>query len=135
MIKFAGRLRRYFGAGSGQALVTLLIFVAVAMIITSAAVALSIINAQATSTFAQAEEALQVAQSGADNALLRLLRDPSYAGETVSVGNGTATITVSGAATKTIVVEATVDNVKRRLQIVGSLTNNTLNVTDWSEIE
>lgn len=62
---------------SGQALVTLLVFSAIAIIITSAAVTVSLINTQTTSKYSIGAEALAVAEAGADNAVLKLLRKNS----------------------------------------------------------
>ena len=87
---------------SGQTLVLLLVFVAITITITSAAVAMMIINSQSGSRFELREITYTVAESGAENALLRLLRDPDYTGETLTIEDGTATITVTGSSVKTI---------------------------------
>src|SRR3989338_10015638 len=94
----------------GQALVTLLVFIATATIITAAATTVTLINSQTTGKFAQGESALSIAQTGADNAILRLLRNPSYSGEVLTVGNGTVTINVSGSSVKTITSEGKYGN-------------------------
>lgn len=119
----------------GQALVTLLVFMATAITITSGAVIVTIINSQGSSKYELGEEALQIAETGADNAILRVIREPAYSGETVSIGAGTATITVSGTSTKTIVSEGSNGGFKRKVQVVGNLTNNAFSLTSWSEID
>ena len=122
----------------GQALVTLLVFVATAMIITTGAVAVTIINSQTTGKFAQGEEVLHIAEAGADNAILRILRDPNgiYTGEgPLAIGSGTVTITVTGSTTKTITAEGASGNFIRKIRVVGDLTNNTFNITSWREID
>ncbi|MBI4033249.1 MAG: hypothetical protein HY377_01935 [Candidatus Blackburnbacteria bacterium] len=121
----------------GQALITLLVFVAVAMIITAGAVTVTIINSQGISKFAQGEEALFIAETGADNAILRILRDPNntYLSETLSVSDGTATITVSGTTSKTIISEGRSGNFKRKIQVDGSLTGNVFTISAWREID
>ena len=119
----------------GQALITLLVFTVIALITTASALTVTLINAQTTQKYASAEETLTIAQSGAGNAILRLLRNPSYTGETLTVGNGTVTITVTGTTTKTIVAEGVSDNFRRKVQVVGTFANTVFSVTSWSEID
>lgn len=117
----------------GQALVTLLVFIAVAVIITSAATALIIINSQTSLSLNLGQEAYQVAESGIENALLRLLRDPAYAGETLTVGQGTATIIVTGANPYTLTSTGIMGNFSRRLQTTAQFSSGILSVTSWQE--
>lgn len=118
----------------GQAFVTLIVFVAVATTLISAAVVVTLVNSQGTSKYALGEETLIIAESGAENALLRLLRDPNYTGETLTNVNGTATITVTGSTTKTITSEGVNGNFKRKIQVVGSFSNNIFSITSWNEV-
>ena len=120
---------------TGQALVTLLVFIATATIITAAATTVTLINSQTTGKFAQGESALTIAQAGADNAILRLLRNPSYVGEVLTVGSGTATITVSGSSVKTITAEGKDGNFIRKIQVVGTFVNNTFTVSSWDLVD
>lgn len=119
---------------TGQMMVALLAFMAMAIILTTAATAVTLVNAQTSSKYGLGQEALRFAESGADNALQRLLRDPNYTGETLSVGTGTATITVSGSGTKTIVSEGVNGSFRRRVQVTATYASNVLTVTSWSEI-
>ncbi|MCR4324324.1 MAG: hypothetical protein NUV69_01405 [Candidatus Curtissbacteria bacterium] len=127
--------RQVLKSRSGMVLVTLLVFMAVGIIITSAAVVIVLVNSQATSRFFLGEEAYAAAESGAENAILRLQRDPNYAGESgMIIGRGTANITVSGSSTKTIVSESTVGSYKRKIQVVGNYQNFIFTPTSWVEI-
>lgn len=119
----------------GQTLVMLLVLMTTGIIITSAAVILIIVNSQASSKFSLGEDAYAIAESGAENAILRLIRNPSYAGETLTVGNGSATITVTGSSTKTIVSEGVRGNFRRKVQVVGGYVNNIFTPTSWTEID
>lgn len=119
---------------AGQALVALLVFMAVALTLTAAATSVVLIGLRSTTAYSLGEEALSYAEAGVDNAMLRLIRDPAYTGETLTVSTGTATITVSGAgSSKTIVSEGVSGNAKRRIQADATLQNNTLSITSWSE--
>lgn len=120
---------------TGQALVSLLVFIAVATTITAAATTVTLINSQTTGKFAQGESALTIAQAGADNAILRLLRNSSYSGEVLSVGGGTATITVSGSSVKTITSSGADGNFIRKIQIVGTYVNNTFAISSWDLVD
>ncbi len=95
---------------------------------------MTITNSQNTTKFQEGMIAFQVAESGAENAVIRLLRDPSYTGETLTVGSGTAVITVTGSSTKTILSSGTNGNYLRKLQIVASYVNNILTITSWQEV-
>lgn len=120
---------------SGQTLITLLVFMVIAVTIITSAVAVTIINSESTSKLAISEEAYLLAQTGADNAALRLLRNPNYTGESLSVGSGTVTVSVSGTTTKTIVSEGVMGNFKRKIQAVGTFSNNIFTISSWSEID
>lgn len=119
----------------GQSLVTLLIFMAIAIIITTTAIAMAIINSQANTKYALGEEAYHVAEAGIENAILRLLRNPNYMGEVLAVGKGTATITVSGAATKTIISEGKVSGLYRKIEVIGTFSNNSFVINSWREVD
>ena len=119
---------------TGSALITLLAFMAAAIIFTTAAVAVVIINEQSSLKYSLGEEAYLVAEGGAENAALRLLRDPSYAGETLVIGNGIAVVTATGSATKTVTSDGTADGFHRRVQVVGSYVNSVFTVNTWNEI-
>ena len=119
---------------SGQTLITLIIFMGMSVTIVSAAVAVLFINTSATSTIGSGIEAYYIAEGGAENAILRLLRNPNYLGETLQVGQGTATITVTGADPKTIVSLGKIGNFSRQIQVVAGYTDNILTVSSWKEI-
>lgn len=123
------------GKESGQMLVALLAFMAMSITITSAATAITLVNTQTTSKFSQGQEALSLAETGAENALMRLLRDPTYTGpETLTLLNGTATISVSGSSPKTITSEGKSGEFRRRVQVTATQVNNVLTVNSWSEV-
>ena len=119
----------------GQTLVVLLVFVAMAMAVVTAAVAVVVSNTQSSSRFEIGQTALGLAESGAEEALLLLLRDPTYAGGTLTTVDGTATISVSGSDPKQIVSSAVVGGARRKIQVVASYTAGVLTVQTWREIE
>ncbi len=117
---------------SGQAVVALLFFMTISIAIITAIVIIVINNATAVSSLEQGTDAYYAAESGAENALLRLLRNPSYSGETLAVDKGTVVIQVkNGIATST----ATVANSIRKIQVDTVYNNNVASVTSWKEIK
>lgn len=120
---------------TGHSLIMLLVFMTMAMIITTGAVTVTLINSRATTTWYQGEQTLPLAQSGIENAILRLLRDPNYTGETIQLDVSSVTTTVTGGTTKTITTEATNGSAKRKIQVIGSFTNNVFTISSWREIQ
>lgn len=122
----------------GQALITLLFFIIISITVTSAAVIMVMVNSLSGMKFQQGEIAYEIAQSGADNAVLRLLRNPAYTGEIVAVGSGTATIEVTGSGTSgspfVITSTGVIGNFTRKIQITATYTNNLLVASDPKEV-
>lgn len=118
----------------GQALISLIFFVVIAMIITSTAVAVSIANSISVSKLHSGTEALYIAESGIEEAVLRLIRDPNYSGGTVTVGSGTATITITGETTKIITSEGRDGNFIRKIRATADYNDNIVSILTWTEI-
>ena len=122
---------------NGQTLIALLIFMMLSIIITTTAVTVTVINAAGNTQTNFGELALQAAETGAENALLRLERDPTYTGETMTINSATtATITVSGTTTRTITSVGTVAGIgtfKRTVVVTASYSGLAFTVTNWVE--
>ncbi len=126
---------KIFNSQTGQALVTLLFFSIVAITITSAAVIVTLTQAKTGTTLELSNEVYYLAESGAENALLLLLRDPSYSGEQLVLPNGTITISVAGTNPKTITSVAYANGITRQIQVQADYTNSILTVLSWKEVE
>jgi hypothetical protein len=119
----------------GQALITLLFFTVIATTVTSAAVMIILVNSLNGTKFQQGSLAYQIAQSGVENAKLRLLRDANYAGEVLPVGDGTATVTVSKSGTQyTILSKGQVGNFIRQVQVVATYSASLFTVSSQKEV-
>jgi hypothetical protein len=122
----------------GQALITLLFFTVIGVTVTSAAVVMLLVNSLSGTKQQQGDIAYEIAQSGADNGLIRLLRDPSYTGETLSVGSGSATITITGSGTNgspfVILSKGTNGIFVREVQVMATYQSNLLTVTSRKEV-
>ena len=123
-----------FQLQKGQALITLLFFVLISLTITSAAIIIIIINSISVSSFQEGTLAYYTAESGVENALLRLLRDPNYTGETLAIGGGTAVITVVGSNPKTVVSVGQNGNFKRTIQAQMDYNSGYYTFSNWKEI-
>lgn len=123
-----------FHSQKGQALVTLLFFMLIGIAVTSSAIAVLITNAMGTSYSDQGVESYYVAESGIEDAILKLIRNPSYtsSGYSIPVGDGTATVTISnGYATSS----GSLANTIRKIQIKTVYNNDgTLIITSRKEI-
>lgn len=129
------KMRKQIEKQSGNALVTLIFFMAIAITITTAAAGIMLSTSISANKVEQGAKALQAAESGAEEALLRLLRDPSYTTGTISVGDGSASIQVSGAETKMIISTGNVGNFTRKVQVVaGYDAQDRLTITSWKEV-
>jgi len=107
--------------------------------VTSAAVVLMYVNAVSGSKQQDGEVAYQAALSGAENAKIRLLRNPSYTGESnLSIGSGSATIAVTGSGTSgdpyVITSTGTMGNFVRKVQMQATYVNNFFSVSSEKEI-
>ena len=116
---------------AGYAVLTLLVFMTISIAIVTAIVIMVLNNVTALSAVEQGTVSYYSAETGAENALLRLLRDPSYSGETLPIDGGSVVIAVgNGVVTST----ATIDNSVRKIQLNYVYNNNVLTVTSWKEI-
>lgn len=125
---------KIFNMQHGQALVTLLFFSIIAITITSAAVIVIITQAKTGTTIGLSHNVYYMAESGAENALLRLLRDPTYTGEQLVLSDGTVSITVTGTNPIIITSQATVSGFLRKVQVQADYTNAVLTVLSWKEL-
>jgi len=132
---------------SGQTLVALLFFVMVGMIVTAAAVMILSTNSLAAQKLSQGEVTRQLAETGAENALLRLLRDKSYGdcpnyclGDTLNIGDDSVLIKVKTtiiAETTTITINSVAisGNFVREIEVkVVKNPNDVLTPLSWKEI-
>jgi hypothetical protein len=115
----------------GQALVVLLVFMTVGVMVTFATTLLSAYSITLSSSSQLTDLSVDVAESGMENAILRLLRDPAYTGETLTLPDGTATITVTGTSTKTITSVGVAGNYRHTVVTTATYVNGILSLSQW----
>lgn len=121
---------------SGQALVSLIVFISIAMIIISAMVTIIGSNSILTSITQQSLLVKQAAENGIENALLNLLRNPSYTGEDLSsVINGydTQVVVTGDDVNKTITSTSSSLNYQWKIKAKVVYNNNVMNITFWQD--
>lgn len=118
----------------GQALVTLLYIMVIGIAITSAIAVIMLVNILGGGTMQQGELAYYTAESGIENAMLNLLRNPSYTGETFNLGAGSVTTQVTSQNPLTIVATGRYNNIARKIQVQTIYNNNVLTISSWKEI-
>lgn len=118
----------------GQVLVMLVVFVSIMTAITAMAVNLVINTSSSASKFENSVSLLQAAESGAERALINLLRDPNnYFGETFTINDASVTVSITGSSTKTLVSTAEWGNVSKAVQlIIDNPTDSPMTVTSWT---
>jgi hypothetical protein len=117
---------------SGTSLISLLLIAVIGLTIAGGATMMVIINSQSGLKFQESTLAYALAQSGADNAMLRLLRDPSYIGESnLQMDGGTVDIAVSNINGGFIATTSgRVGNYIRKIQIRARYDENHVLVVD-----
>jgi hypothetical protein len=118
----------------GQTLVLLLVFMMVAIAISTAAAFIIATNSLSITNISQGLATQSMAEAGAEKALLQLLRDPNYKGETFSLDTGIVTATVSGTTTLTIDSTATNSGYLKRVEVKATYSNNVLTPVSWKDL-
>lgn len=122
---------------SGQALISLLLITIIGITIISSAAILVYGNTQSAGIAEQGTYAYYAAESGAEEGLLRLLRNPNYTGtqgQPISVGLGSAVIlvnTTSGLITSTGTYNSTV----RKIEVQTVYNNGVRTISSWKEVQ
>lgn len=121
----------------GQALIMLLFFVLVGVAITTAATFIIASNSEAVTTLSEGIIAKEMADSGAETAMIGILRNSdTYSGETINnLNGGSVVVTVTGATSKTIDSVATNGNFVKKVEVTVTYSNNVLETpSSWKEI-
>lgn len=137
-MKIFKRAKSIIKTQTGQALVLVLMVAAVVLTVTT--VAIGVVISSSYSTLRKQNELLTfaVAESGAEESLIRLLRNPNYSGGNLLVSGGNATITVGG--NQPPIVVANLGNLnnhqkKVQLELARNLATTVITINQWKEIE
>ena len=120
----------------GQVLVSILIIIAVAVLATGTAVVASSLS-KTTGVATTSDKLLYAVESGADEALIKLLRNPTtYSSESISINGTLVQITISRPSATNIVIlsSASQDNLIRKVEVSVEFVNNIHTITSWREV-
>lgn len=119
----------------GQVMITMLYIMVIGMLVTTGAAYALIGNTQATTTYELGSLALAAAESGLENAVLRLIRDPAYSGETLTIdANTTARIAVSTEAGIVVTSTGSAGSAVRHMQAQIHYNDDILRIDSWKEL-
>ena len=120
----------------GNILITVIIFMFIATLVITAAVVTILSSSTSVSKVEQGQMAYQAAESGMDEAVIQLLRNPGYTGSQTNIPTGQSTfnLTVSGGATKTIDSWGKYGAFIRHIQTTASYNVGALSVNPWQEV-
>lgn len=116
-------------------LIALMIFIVVGISVATTATMIVIDATVGVSQQQAGNAAIDVAESGAEIAILSLLRDPAYTGEVLSIGEGTATVSIEGENPYTLHVVGEIYASSRSLEVVVAREEGSWLVQEWYEVE
>lgn len=120
---------------SGQVLIAMLYVMVIGILVTTGAIYALINNTQATSMFEAGSLAHSAAESGAENALLRLVRNPTYSGELFTLSPGqSALVTVSTSSGITILSSGTYGTIQKQIEVEVHYNGGELVTDSWREL-
>lgn len=112
-----------------------LVLMVVGIAIVSMSLALVITTSQSMGGAMESGRIRAVVESGVENAILKLLRNPSYAGESMVVDEVTVVVTVTQGAQTTIIATATSGEYRQRYQVLLERISGVLTVVSWQQID
>lgn len=107
----------------------------IGVLVTTGAVYSLISNTQSASFFESGSQAYAAAENGVENALLRLIRNPSYSGETLTMDGGQGVvITVNTASgTSVIMSSGTYGNTMKQVEVKVHYNGGVLYIDSWKD--
>lgn len=119
----------------GQALLVVTLIGVIALIAVVSATTLLISELKKSTVTTRGLAEYQITYGVLENALLRLLRDPNWAGETVTLGTSTCVVTVTGAlSAKTIETSCTDGNYVRNITASAAFEDGIMSVSTITEV-
>ena len=131
MYQFKVELKR----SKGQALIPLLILIVILLSLGATAIELAIGNILIDRYSQEELIGYYTTESALENGLLRVLRNPNYAGEDLQINGASCTIEVSGTTEKTILAFCEDENWIRRIQAQISFVDGQMEINSFQEIE
>lgn len=127
----------------GQILASVVVFVALGLIVISISAVITIINIQNAYKINLSNQALFYAESGAEEAVLNFVRNPSYNGGTISFGLAPVSVSVNNVSCDNNIynpckrIVSAVNNYygfTRKIEVIISLANNKVSIISWKQV-
>ena len=118
----------------GFALVILMFLMVLAVTVITAAVSLMILGSASSTLLISGDSTKSIADSCIENAIIRLIRNPAYSGESLDINEGNCQITVTGLTDKTVSAQANYGNKKKRVEVNLNLNNNIISLISWKDV-
>ena len=112
----------------------LLFTVSISLMVVTASVMIIAANSLSVSHVESGSLAYHIAESGLEDALMRLLRDPAAAEGTLTVGLGQATVIVTGSDPLVVTSTGRLGNFVRSVRADVSYTGGIMTVSSWQEV-
>lgn len=128
-------LKRLHNNKSGQILTSVIVFMAFGLSVIALSSVLTIINIQNTAKYSESTRALNYAEAGAEEAVLRIIRDPNYPGGTLPLDTANVNMQIVGdASNKTVTSTAVYNGFTKRIQVQVSLADDKVSLVSWKQI-
>lgn len=117
------------------AIMMMVIILAVGILIVSTTALIGVDDLEIGFSQEAGSHAILAAESCAEEAMLRLSRNSSYTGGSLTVGESSCTIAVTGTpcGSCTIDVTSTRDNFTRNVQVGVTVSGSSVDITSWEE--
>lgn len=134
---FRNLFKQHSHKDKGQALIGVLAVIAISTVLVSSLMTNSLISANSSLKLRQSNQMINNTDSYMQNAIIRLIRDPNYIGETLTLDNGRVIIEVTGNNPKSILVKSinTQNDILSRLTLQVNIDNyGVITVSGWKEL-
>lgn len=133
---FRNRFKQHSHKDKGQALIGVLAVIAISMILVSSLMMNSLISADSSLKLRQSSHAIINADSYIQDAIIKIIRDPNYVGESLTLPDSRVIIEVTGDNPKNILVKSInfEGDILRRLSLqVNFSDNGAISIDNWTE--
>jgi len=128
-------LKKLHSNKSGQILTSVIVFMAFGLSVIALSSVLTIINIQSTAKNSESTKTLSYAEAGAEEAILRLVRDPGYSGGTLLIDDVSVLVVVTGdAVNKTISSTAAYNGFTKKIEAAVSLADSKVSLLSWKQV-
>lgn len=128
--------KQHLHRDKGQALIGVLAIIAISTVLVSSLMINSLISADSSLKLRQSSSAITIADSYMQNAFIKLIRDPNYTGETLTLNDGRVIIEITGENPKYILIKSIgpQNDILRQLSSqVNFDSNGAVSITNWTE--